>query len=121
MDAVRKYRKHATDACPERLVKHAWVLIQVTTGKPGNETHRVRYAMRFGASRLDTANETVKLFGRKWRYFIEGTGFRILRHPFDIDDVKTSSTNYGQGAIRFVYVEKEDENAILSKGLLDGV
>jgi hypothetical protein len=121
MDAVRRNRKHASDACPERLTVGEWILIQVTAGRPGNETHRVRYAMRFSRCRRDLTEETLRLFGQKWRYLIEGIEFRVLRHPFDIEKVKVSTANYGQGAIRFAYVDKADADAIAARNLLDGV
>ena len=121
MAGVRKNRKHATDAEP-RYVKHGdFLLVQVTSGPPGNEVHRVRYAMRFDSCYEDKRGESQTIWGHQWRFIISGYDFRLLRRPFDIEDVKVTNTNYGQGAIRFVYVHPKDEEAIVAGGYLDGV
>jgi hypothetical protein len=118
MDAVRRSHKHASDVCPKKIGRGDWLLIQVTSGAAGNETHRVKYAMQFLRCYPDTAGESFRLFGYSWQYIIEGDAFRILRHPFDIETIKVSSTNYGQGVIRFAYVHPADASAIIKKELL---
>jgi hypothetical protein len=122
MDAVRKNRKHATDGIPQHVSPGDFLLIQVTSGSPGNETRRVRYAMRFKRCYEDTTGECKRIFGETWRYIIEGERdtFRILR-SFDIENVQVSAANYGQGVIRFAYVDPAYETEILRRGLLEGV
>lgn len=41
--------------------------------------------------------------------------------PFDIEKVKVSDTNYGQGVIRFAYVAPADEQAIIAGGYSESV
>jgi hypothetical protein len=50
----------------------------------------------------------------------EGRDFRILRRPFDIERIRVSTANYGQGVIRFAYVDTADEKAILEGNMLEG-
>jgi hypothetical protein len=120
MDAVRRSRRHATDAEPIDAKVGDFLLIQVTAGPPGNETHRVRYAMRFKACEPDGAGESKRIFGHQWHFLISGYEFRILRRPFDIEEVQVSDKNYGQGVIRFAYVDPTDEAEILRRDLLAG-
>lgn len=120
MDAVRRSRQHATDAEPRDVKIGDFLLIQITAGPPGNETHRVKYAMRFARSEPDKAGESRRIFGHQWQFLISGSEFRILRRPFDIEDIQVSGKNYGQGVIRFAYVDPLDEAEILRRGLLAG-
>lgn len=120
MDAVRRNRKHATDGRPQEILPGDWLLIQVTSGQPGNEIRRVRYAMKYRRCYADTVGECQKLFGHRWRYIIEGEDLRVLRRPFDIEKVQVSAANYGSGVIRFAYIVPEDEHVIVSRGLLEG-
>jgi hypothetical protein len=120
MEAVRKNRKHASDGCPQSIAPGDWLLVQVTFGRPGNETHRVKYAMRFVRCYEDLAGESKRLFGHTWRYIIAGRDFRMLK-PFDIESVRVSNANYGQGVIRFAYIDSADEKLILDRGLLQGL
>jgi hypothetical protein len=120
MDGVRRNRAHASDGVPRGLSVGDWLLVQVTSGQPGNEVHRVKYAMRFRSCDPDTTGETMRIWGKQWRYLIRGTDFRILRRPFDIERVQVSAANYGQGVIRFAYVDPLDERAIISSDLLAG-
>ncbi len=59
-----------------------------------------------------------RIWGRQWKYIVRGSEFRILRKPFDIEDVQVSSDNYGQGVIRFAYVHPDDETEILGLRML---
>lgn len=120
MSGVRRSRKHATDAAPQDVNRGDFLLVQVTSGPPGNETHRVKYAMRFVRCYEDLGGECMEIWGDSWRYIIEGDDFRILRRPFDIEDIQVSTKNYGQGVIRFAYVDPADEAVITEGNLLAG-
>ena len=120
MAGVRRNRKHATDGAPQHVKVGDVLLVQVTFGSPNNETQRVQYAMRFVRCYEDSLGESKRIWGHQWRYIIEGDDFRILRRPFDIDDVKVTDTNYGQGVIRFAYVDPRDVEAITKGGWLTG-
>lgn len=121
MDGVRKNSAHASDGVPRDLQIGDWLLIQVTSGPPGNEVQRVKYAMRFASCDADTTGESQRIWGRQWKYLIRGIDFRQLKRPFDIEDIQVSQANYGQGVIRFAYVAPADEAEILQRDLLAGV
>jgi len=120
MDGVRKNRAHATDGEPQKIRVGDWLLVQVTSGPPGNETRRVKFAMRFVSCLPDTTGESLRIWGKQWKFLIRGGDFRILRHPFDIESIRVSAANYGQGVIRFAYVDPSDETEILRRDLLAG-
>ena len=120
MDGVRRQRMHATDAAPRHVGVGDWLLVQVTYGKQGNEAHRVRYAMRFAACTRDDEQLSFRIWGQTWKYLIRGTDFRLLKRPFDIEQVQVSGANYGRGAVRYAYVEPVDAAEIVRRGLLDG-
>lgn len=98
---VRKYAKHATDDCPRDLVPGDLLLVQVTYASMTVPVSRVKYRMEFVRCYEDTAGESRKIWGHSWRYIIEGKNFCTLRYPFDIDSVRVSRKNYGQGVIRY--------------------
>lgn len=76
--------------------------------------------MRFSSCYEDNTGESKRLFGESWRYIIDGQDFRIIAKPFDIETIRVSSTNYGQGVIRFAYVDPQDESIILEGNMLEG-
>jgi hypothetical protein len=121
MQQVRRHRKHASDVQPRGIKIGDWMLIQVTQGRKGNEVRRVRYAMRLAAMPYVDEAECEELFGQAWKFIIPGKDFCVLRRGFDIDDVKVSNKNYGQGVIRFAYIEPADEAVILNDRLLECV
>lgn len=116
---VRKNRKHATDGRPLDLRPGDDLLVQVTYGSLVDPTHRVKYAMKYVRCYEDRGGESKLIWGHQWRYIIEGRDLCILRHPFDIDKVKVSNKNYGQGVIRFAYIDSTDEEEIRRLGLLE--
>lgn len=119
MAGVRRYRKHATDGRPRDVDRGDWLLIQVTSGAAGNQVRRIRYAMRYADCYPDQDGESERIWGTHWTYIVRGVDFRILRHPFDIEQIQVSAANYGQGVIRFAYVDPADEAEIIRRGLLE--
>jgi hypothetical protein len=117
-DGVRRHRKHATDGIPQALSAGDTLLIQVTYSSMAVPTSRVKAAMTFVRCYEDGTGECKSIWGRNWRYIIEGKDWCTLRKPFDVDDVKVSSKNYGQGVIRFAYIDPADEAEIRRRGLL---
>jgi hypothetical protein len=115
---VRRHAKHATDGEPRELRAGDTLLVQVTYASMAAPVSRVRYAMTFVRCYEDRAGESKNIWQHQWRYIIEGKNLCTLRHPFDIDDVKVSSKNYGQGVIRFAYVDPADEAEIRRRGHL---
>jgi hypothetical protein len=76
----------------------------------------VRYAMRFREQILDEKGKSKALFGRRWRYLIEGNDCHELSR-FSPQERKVTSKNYGQGG-PMVYVASKDAEAFRKAGLL---
>ncbi len=119
VDGVRIHRKHATDGVPRGVRPGDSLLVQVTYTSMRVPLHRVKYAMTFVRCYEDTTGESLRIWGHKWRYIIEGAAFCMLRHPFDIETVQVSRKNYGRGVIRFAYVDEADEAEIRRRRLLN--
>ena len=117
-DGVRRNRKYATDDPPTELSPGDDVLVQVTitTNPPGQ--HAIRYRMKFVRYYLDAKKESFAIWGEQWRYIIECSELCVLKRPFDIARVQVSSKDYG-AAVRYAYVEREDEQVLRDKGYLD--
>jgi hypothetical protein len=66
----------------------------------------------------DTTGESLGIWGRHWRYIIEGSNLRALAKPIPISRFgRASGKNYGQGAQKFVYVEDRDLADLQAEGL----
>ena len=118
---VKKYAKHATDGIPQEISAGDLLLIQVTYASMVVPISRIKYRMTFVRCYEDTTGEAAKIWGRSWRYIIEGKDLCTLRYPFDIDAVKVSTKNYGEGVIRYAYLDPADESQIRSSRHLDCV
>lgn len=116
---VRRNAKHATEAIPRMLAPGDLILLQVTEQSARTSAPKIEYAMTFVRCYEDLANESDKIWGRHWRYIVEGRDIYELKRPFDMRTVNKSGTNYGQGAIKYVYVDPQDEEVIRSGGYLD--
>jgi hypothetical protein len=79
--------------------------------------HTIRYRMKFVRCYPDTVGESVAIWGERWRYIMECTDLCVLRRPFDIRDVQVTLKDYG-AAVRYVYVEPADEEALRLGGYL---
>lgn len=55
----------------------------------------------------------------RWRYIIQGGEICMLKRPFDIDGVKVSKKNYGQGVMRYAYFDEAHEAEIRRRKLLE--
>lgn len=77
----------------------------------------VRYGMRLKRQRRADPGETEALWGKHWKFIIEGEGCCELNRPFDPQQTKVTSTSYGQGGT-LVYVAAEDAEAFRRAGLL---
>ena len=117
-DGVRRNRKYATDDPPLNLSLGDDVLVQVTvvTNPPGQ--HTIRYRMKYVRHYLDVKNESFAIWRERWPYIIECAELCVLKRPFDIARVQVSSKDYG-AAVRYVYVEPEDELVLRTNGYLD--
>ncbi len=115
---VRRHRKYATDDPPIDLRAGDDVLVQVTVLSAVPGTHTIRYRMKFVRSYLDSADESMAIWGEHWPYIIECSDLCILRRPFDISRVQVSSKDYG-AAVRYAYVDPADEKVLRKQGYFD--
>ncbi len=111
---VVEVQKHAlkgqlTRAQPGDLL----LLAEMRTSGPALATH----AMWFRNQRLAKPGETEMLWGKSWRYVIEGEDCRTLDNPFSPQEAKVSSENYGRGG-GVVYLAVEDADEFCRRGLL---
>jgi hypothetical protein len=79
---------------------------------------RIRYVMYFTSISPDLSGETMKIWGKRWKYIVIGKGCRELARPFSIQAIQTSDRNYGQGG-PYVHVLPADEQIIREQGYLD--
>jgi len=120
IDGVRKNAKHATGARPRRIARGDIILIQVTVLSSKDPQPVIRYRMDFVRCYKDVEKESDRIWGRHWKYIVEGENLKTLRHPFDIRKIQvTNDISYGQGAIKYVYVRPEDAAVIRARGLLE--
>jgi 5-methylcytosine-specific restriction protein A len=111
MEGVLGEAKHATDARPRNANRGDIILIAQTkdTLRPGQKP--IRWMMNFVSCEEDVNNESDRIWGRHWRYIINGENVRPVE-PFDIDEIKISSKNYGATRVH-AEVNPEDEAIIL--------
>jgi len=114
---VVRLSKHALDRRP-RLRRGELILISQTVAKSRDGKPPIRYLMEFVRIYPDSKEESTKIWGKQWRYIVEGEKCRPLKHPFNIQHYQTSNQNYAQGG-PFVYVDPVDEEVLKNRGLLD--
>ena len=119
VEGVRRNAKHATDVPPRNLSPGDIILIQVTVLSSNNPEPVIRYRMEFVRCYEDKMKESDNIWGRHWRYIVEGRNLKNLLHPFDIRKLQTSNVSYGQGAIKYVYVRPQDAVILRARRLLD--
>ena len=93
-------------------------LIQVTSSTSPTAAPLVKYVMTYVRCYLDESGESTKIWGKEWRFIIEGRNIYQVK-GFDIRRVQVTKANYGQGAIRFAYIRDEDAAAIREGGFLN--
>lgn len=78
--------------------------------RPGEKS--IRYVMTFVDCVPDTNNESVRIWGRKWRYLIVGRDVREVQ-PFNLEDIQVSTYPYWR-IIKHYRLLSEDEEAVLA-------
>ena len=76
--------------------------------------------MRFRCQRPDTTGETERIWGKHWKFIIEGDSWCKLDQPFDPQKERVTSVvckDYGPGG-PFFYVLNEDAKAFRQRSLL---
>ncbi len=114
---VVKLSKHALASQPKLSEGELILISQTITDSTGSKPP-IRYIMEFVRIYEDLLGESNEIWGRQWRYIIEGKNCRRLKRPFNIGVFQVSNQNYAQGG-PYVYVLPEDEEIIREKGLLE--
>lgn len=114
--AVVRHSKHALERRPQLRTGDIILLSQlgntlVAGAKP------IQFAMSFVRCYPDAMGESLKIWGKRWRYIVEGSRCYRLREAFDIRDVSVTNKEYGAGG-PIVYVDPRDAAEILRRGLL---
>lgn len=115
---VLSHQKHATDQPPIRLSRNDVILVHCEANGR-TVPPRVTHAMDCVRVYRDTARESLRIWGRSWKFIIEGSNLRALPKPIPISRFgRASGKNYGKGAQKFVYVEDADLADLRAEGLL---
>lgn len=77
----------------------------------------IRYRMTFVRFSDSAEEESQRLWGKRWRYMLEGENCRPLRRPFDIRHLQASRKMYDQ--LGPVYLDPEDESVLESGGYME--
>ncbi len=111
MEGVLREAKHATNARPHYTTSGDIILIAQTKGTLRSSQKPIRWIMNFISCEEDINNESDRIWGKHWRYIVNGENVRPVE-PFDIDEIKISSKNYGAARVH-AKVRPEDEAIIL--------
>jgi 5-methylcytosine-specific restriction protein A len=112
MEGVLQNQKHATSNNLQ-FVPGEIILIQQTFSTLAYPTQKsIRWIMNYVQTYPDVHNESDRIWGRHWKYIIEGTNLRPVE-GFDIAELQVTNLNYGQGAITHAYIDPLDEAAVL--------
>lgn len=111
MEGVLNNAKHATDGKPHNVKPGDIILIAQTKGTllPGQKP--IRWIMNFVSCEEDVNNLSDKIWGKHWRYLINGKNVRSVE-PFEINDIKVTSKNY-DAVQTYAFIEPEDEKEVL--------
>jgi hypothetical protein len=119
IDKVLEHAKHAL-ARPPSILRGELILISQTENslRPGELP--VRYSMEFVRCYEDNTGETLRIWGKRWNYIVEGTNLYRLRKPFRMSAVQVSGKNYGQGFVLF-RIDPQDEHYLQKNGYLETI
>lgn len=89
------------------------LLLQVTKNTSYNLTisQRIQFAIEFDRIEEDVRDESLRIWGRKWRYILYGKN-TIAVIPFDLENIPSIGTKYS-GQTQCVIIAAEDERQIL--------
>lgn len=110
IDEVVRRAKHATDSRPNAQIGDLILIAQTKdTLQPGKKS--IRYIMTYKGYRLDTENESKRVWGKKWKYIIDGYDVVEIR-GFNIEDIQVSKKNYDP-IVTHCRLEPKDEEAVV--------
>jgi 5-methylcytosine-specific restriction protein A len=87
------------------------ILIQQNVNSLTGTEKAIKWVMEFVALREDKNEESQRLWGKKWKYIIDGKNIRKVP-PFNINEIQVTDKNY-RGVQWVGYVEAEDEIEVL--------
>ena len=96
-------------------------VLLIAESPPPRNAPQIWYAMRYRRMYPDSRRESEAIWGKRWRYIVEGEDCQLLDHPFSLKDVQVSAKNYGQGAISFTYLDDRDAKLLIDRSLLKPV
>jgi len=109
--------KHALSARPDYSPGELALIAQTKEDlSPGEPP--IRYRMEIARIYQDNGNESDQIWGKHWKYIVEGRNFLPLKNPFDISEVQVTGKNYVTGGT-FFHIEKADAEALMIGGWLD--
>ena len=111
LNGVLKNAKHASNGRPRNIKPGDIILIAQTKGSLLPNEKPIRWIMNYVSCYEDTENESSKIWGKKWRYIIQGENVRSIE-PFDIEDIKVSNKDYNS-VQTFCELEPNDEKEVL--------
>lgn len=115
---VVAYSKHALPNRPKQLELGDIILISQTIDSLVCGQKPIRYRMEFVNCSKDIEGVSKRIWGRPWKYIIDGRNCCELKQPFDIREIPNPSKKYGQGG-NFVYVHTNDIKKLEDLGYLD--
>jgi hypothetical protein len=89
------------------------LLLQVTksTANNLNISQRIQFAIEFDRIEEDLQDESLRIWGRKWKYILYGNN-TVAVIPFDLEDIPSIGTKYSNQT-QGVLIAPEDERKIL--------
>lgn len=81
------------------------------------EPRPICYLMTLDRIYEDMTGESTRLFGNRSHYILRASDIYELERPFDLDEVKITSTLYAEGGA-WTYVAPQDAQCLEQKGLL---
>jgi 5-methylcytosine-specific restriction protein A len=112
MEGVLNNAKHATDGKPHHVKPGDIILISQTKNTLLYGQKPIRWVMNYLSCEEDVDNLSDKIWGKHWRYIINGENVRSVE-PFDINEIKITSKNY-DAVQTYSVVEPEDEEEVLN-------
>lgn len=107
---VIRHAKHATNAIPNAQPGDLLLIAQTISSLELGEK-QIRYVMTFKGYRLDTQGESQRIWGKQWKYMIDG--YDVTEVPgFDLKDIQVTNKNYGP-VVTHCRLDPKDEKAIL--------
>jgi 5-methylcytosine-specific restriction enzyme A len=119
-DTIGEVVRHSKHALKMRPNVKQGELILISELKTKLPPHRkpIQYVMEFEECHEDRQQESLRIWGRHWRYVINGGNCRPLKTPFDISTVQVTNKDYGRGGA-VVHVNDDDAQVLILMGLLE--